>query len=192
MVERLNDLPQNSSVFFIGRYSFDSKLLDNHKDLNCKYDNSTGRINVTYKHRPDLKMEFMSAHKSKGLQADYVFILNNKDARMGFPSKIQDAPILEMLLDNCDQFPFAEERRLYYVALTRAKIKTFLVTVSEKESEFVFEMRDRYGPQLKAERFTCPVCGGKLVKRSGPYGAFWGCSNYRSSGCSFKRQIKKH
>ena len=46
---------------------------------------------------------------------------------MGFPSKIQDAPILDLLLDNCDQYPYAEERRLFYVALTRAKKKVILI-----------------------------------------------------------------
>lgn len=84
---------------------------------------------------------------------------------MGFPSKIQDAAILNLLLDNCDQYPYAEERRLFYVALTRAKKKAFLVTVNNQESEFAMELKERYGNELKREQWECPLCGGKLLKR---------------------------
>ncbi|MBR1383757.1 MAG: topoisomerase DNA-binding C4 zinc finger domain-containing protein, partial [Ruminococcus sp.] len=57
------------------------------------------------------------------------------------------------------------------------------------ESEFVIELRTRYGDEMKRERFECPLCGGKLIKRSGPYGEFYGCSNYKTQGCKFKRKI---
>ena len=191
MIKKLDDLPGNSSVFFIGRYSFDAKLLDDNKLLECQYDKISGLVNVRYHRRPDLKMSFITAHKSKGLQADYVFIVNNKKSRMGFPSKIQDAAILSLLLEDCDQYPYAEERRLFYVALTRAKKKVFIVTVNGKESEFAVELKTRYGDELKKERFECPSCGGKLIRKSGPYGDFYGCSNYKVTGCSYKRKINK-
>ncbi len=187
--KKLNDIPKGSSVFFIGRYSFDSKLLNDSGVFSCQYNNASGFIDVKVKSRPDLKMAFLTAHKSKGLQADYVFIINNRKSRMGFPSKIQDAPILDLLLDNCEQYPYAEERRLFYVALTRAKKKVFIVTVSGQESEFAMELKKRYGDELKQEQYECPLCGGRLVKHSGPYGEFFGCSNYRTTGCSYKRKI---
>ena len=177
-------------MLFIGRYSFDAKLLSDSGLFSCQYNNTSGFIDVKVKSRPDLNMVFLTAHKSKGLQADYVFIINNKNSRMGFPSKIQDAPILDLLLDNCDQYPHAEERRLFYVALTRAKKKAFIVTVNGQESEFAMELRERYGDELKKEQFECPLCGGRLVKRSGPYGEFFGCSNYRTTGCTYKRKIR--
>ncbi len=135
-------------------------------------------------------MSFLTAHKSKGLQADYVFIINNKDSRMGFPSKIQDAPILSLLLDNDEQYPHAEERRLFYVALTRAKKKAYILTVQGHESEFARELKNEYRNELKNERFECPLCGGQLIKKSGPYGAFLGCSNYQTKGCTYK--VKLH
>lgn len=190
MAKRLEDLPRDSSVFFIGRYSFDAKLLSDSGLFECQYNNVSGFVEVKYRKRTDLKMNFITAHKSKGLQADYIFIINNKKSRMGFPSKIQDAAILSLLLDNCDQYPYAEERRLFYVALTRAKKKAFLVTVSNQESEFAMELKERYGEELKREQWECPLCGGKLLKKSGPYGEFFGCSNYQSSGCTYKRKIK--
>ena len=104
-------------------------------------------------------------------------------------SKIQDAAILNLLLDNCDQYPYAEERRLFYVALTRAKKKAFLVTVNNQESEFAMELKERYGNELKREQWECPLCGGKLLKKKGPYGGFFGCSNYKTTGCRYKRRI---
>lgn len=189
MSKRLNDIPKGSSVFFIGRYLFDAKILSDSGLFSCQYNNTSGFVDVKSKVRPDLNIAFMTAHKSKGLQADYVFIVNNKKARMGFPSKIQDAPILDLLLDNCDQYPHSEERRLFYVALTRAKKKACLITVNGQESEFALELRERYGDELKKEQFECPRCGGRLVKRSGPYGEFFGCSNYRTAGCTYKRKI---
>lgn len=189
MVKKLDDLPQNSSVYFIGRYSFDGKLLTNNAMLTCSYNNVTGMTDVVYKKRRDLKMQFLTAHKSKGLQADYVFIINNKKSGMGFPSQIQDAPILDLLLESCDQFSHSEERRLFYVALTRAKKKAYIVTVKGQESEFAIELKERYTEELKKEQFECPLCGGKLLRRSGPYGEFFGCSNYRETGCKYKRNI---
>lgn len=189
MVEKLNDLPKGSSVFFIGRYSFDEKLLSDSGRLDLRYNNVEKTNEIIYGKRPDLKMSFVTAHKSKGLQADYIFIINNKKSRMGFPSKIQDSPILNLLLDSCEQFPYAEERRLYYVSLTRAKKKAYIVTVNGKESEFAMELKKQYGEELKREQFTCPDCGGRLIKRTGPYGDFFGCSNYSTRGCKYKRKI---
>lgn len=189
MVEKLNDLPKGSSVFFIGRYSFDAKILSGSGMLDLRYNNAENTKEIIYRKRPDLKMSFVTAHKSKGLQADYIFIINNKKSRMGFPSKIQDSPILNLLLDSCEPFPYAEERRLYYVSLTRAKKKVYIVTVNGKESEFAMELKMRYGEEMKIEQFTCPNCGGRLIKRTGKYGDFFGCSHYSTTGCKYTRKI---
>ncbi len=192
MLSRIRGLPQNSTVFFIGRYTFDSRLLSECSLLECKYDVATQIANVVLPDRKDLKMQFLTAHKSKGLQADYVFIINNKDRGMGFPSKIQDDPLVDCLLEGKESFPFAEERRLFYVALTRAKKKAFLVTDMCNSSIFSIELRRRYGDSLCGEAIKiCPVCGGILVKRNGQYGAFYGCSNYRSLGCTYKQKIEQ-
>ena len=192
MTRKLDDLPKESSVFFIGRYTFDSKLLIDSGLLDCRFNKVTGFVDVKYSGRTDLKMNFITAHKSKGLQADYVFIINNKKSRMGFPSKIQDAAILNLLLDNCDSYPYAEERRLFYVAMTRAKKKFFLVTVNNRESEFAQELKNQYKEELKREQWECPLCGGRLLKKKGPYGEFFGCSNYKTIGCKYKRKIIKY
>lgn len=54
------------------------------KNAYCHYNNVSGFIDVRYKSRPDLNMSFLTAHKSKGLQADYVFIINNKNREWAF------------------------------------------------------------------------------------------------------------
>lgn len=191
MIQKLDDLPKGSTVYFIGRYSFDSKLLDNNLSLKCKYDNEHGIVNVLYPKRSDLKMSFITAHRSKGLQADYIFIINNKQNGLGFPSRIQDDPIVDILLEAQETYPFAEERRLFYVALTRAKKKSFIVTVDGNESLFVKELEQRYEKEIKQERFTCPSCGKKLVVRTARTGSnvgkqFYGCSGYPE--CKYTRK----
>ena len=188
--DRLMELPDKSSVFFIGRYGLDIDFIKDSLGFACKYDNAGGKTVVVFARRKDLKIEFLTAHHSKGLQADYVFILNNRRSYKGFPSKMQDAPILSLFLDNCDSYQYAEERRLFYVALTRAKVKVILLTLAGKESEFVGELRSVYASQMKLEAFTCPRCGGRIIKKDGKYGEFYGCENFRTKGCEFTRNIR--
>ncbi len=191
MVEKLKELPSKSTVLLLGRYRFDIKLLDGQGQLSYQYDAALGRIEVRFARRPDLQITYRTVHGSKGLQADYVFLLNNKANGMGFPSQIADPPILQLLLDNCDHYPFAEERRLFYVAITRAKKKVWLVTTKENESVFVKEIDEVYGEDMRKAQYTCPMCGGHLVRKKGPYGEFFGCSNYKTNGCRYKRNIAK-
>lgn len=189
MLERLDQLPKDSTVFFIGRYNFDSRMLDACPGLTCKYDNVNSYVGISYSKRPDLKMVFITAHRSKGLQADYVFIINNKRNGMGFPSTIQDDPAIDILLEGADDYPFAEERRLFYVSLTRAKKKVFLLVVKDKESVFAQEIHSRYGNDMRKDLYSCPQCGAPLVRRSGKYGDFYGCTNFSKTGCNYKRNI---
>ena len=116
-------------------------------------------------------------------------MLNNRDGTMGFPSRVENDPAVDLLLSCSDDYPDAEERRLFYVALTRVRKKVFLLTLEGKESSFVGELRGLWGDKMKGARFECPLCGGRLFVREGPYGKFWGCENYRTSGCRFTRRI---
>lgn len=85
------------------------------------------------------KIEFLTVHKSKGLEADYVILLQcNKDT-YGFPSRVSDDPSLQYVLTASDRFPYGEERRLFYVAITRAKIKTWVLYDTRFPSVFVNE-----------------------------------------------------
>lgn len=190
MIERLQELPQNSSVFFIGRYRFDKDMLAKEEKLSVLYDNTRETTIVKLAGRPDLDMRFYTAHGSKGLQADYVFIINNKKKGMGFPSKLENPLLVELLLEQADQYPYAEERRLFYVALTRARKRVYLLTLGDDISIFAQELKDKYVAEIKRCNYSCPLCGAALLQKEGKYGAFWGCSNYSKTGCRFTRAIK--
>ena len=125
-------IPSDKSVFLLGRYSFDdyylSFMYQSIKEGNRFYYVIGGR-----------KIEFLTVHKSKGLEADYVILLQcNKDT-YGFPSLVSDDPVLSYVLTKGDQFPFGEERRLFYVAITRAKMKTLVLYDKRFPSVFVDE-----------------------------------------------------
>ena len=183
--EKLKLFDKDSTVYFLGRYSFDIDILKNNNNFILKYNVQDNTIDITYYKRKDLKIKFLTVHKSKGLQADYVIILNNKNYGMGFPSKINDLPLIKLLLaSGLEEYPFAEERRLFYVALTRSKKQTLLLTVENNKSIFANELESDYkhlmktNTELKRNIYKCPKCGGRLVARSGQYGRFMGCSNY--------------
>lgn len=142
LADKLQELPQDSTVFLIGRYTDDKDIL-NYKDspFSIRFSTVDNKFIVCLNERPDLDIEFLTAHKSKGLQADYVFILNNKRNSMGFPSRIHNEPVINFLLRKGDDFLFSEERRLFYVALTRAKREVWLLVDSDNCSSFVKELR---------------------------------------------------
>ena len=125
-------IPADKSIFLLGRYSFDDYY------LSFLY-KSVKEGNRFYYFIGDRKIEFLTIHKSKGLEADYVIILQcNKDT-YGFPSMVSDAPVLDYVLTKSDQYPYGEERRLFYVAITRAKIKTYVLYDKRFPSVFVDE-----------------------------------------------------
>ena len=128
----VDSIPSDKSIFLLGRYSFDDYYLSfmykSIKEGNRFYYIISGR-----------KIEFLTVHKSKGLEADYVILLQcNKDT-YGFPSLVNDDPVLNYVLTESDQFPYGEERRLFYVAITRAKIKTLVLYDRRFPSVFVDE-----------------------------------------------------
>ena len=128
----VTSIPSGKSIFLLGRYSFDdyylSFMYQSVKEGNRFYYVIGGR-----------KIEFLTVHKSKGLEADYVILLQcNKDT-YGFPSLVNDDPVLNYVLTKSDQFPYGEERRLFYVAITRTKIKTLVLYDKRFPSVFVDE-----------------------------------------------------
>lgn len=128
----ITSIPADKSVFLLGRYSFDDYY------LSFMY-KSVKEGNRFYYIIGDRKLEFLTVHKSKGLEADYVILLQcNKDT-YGFPSRVSDDPSLQYVLTASDRFPYGEERRLFYVAITRAKVKTWVLYDTRFPSVFVDE-----------------------------------------------------
>ena len=178
---------QNSSVLLIGRYGFEEAQLAKQNDY---FVFKNGHIcSVKY---PMLKMTYLTAHSSKGLGYDNVIIVNGKDAILGFPSKIVDDPVMKLVIKDTEKVDYAEERRLFYVALTRTKNRVYIITPIHRPSKFILEIKDKFqnvlldGEELKPEEslknlVACPICGYPLQKRTNANfksaSTLWICSN---------------
>lgn len=178
----------DKSVLLIGRYGFDGRNLSKLDDF---FDYQNGK--VISKKYPELNISFLTAHSSKGLGYDNVIIINGRDDIMGFPSKIEDDPVMKLVIKEDEKIDFAEERRLFYVALTRTKNRVYIVTPQHKPSKFILEIKDHFtnvilkGTELSPVesvdyRRACPICGYPLQRRKNNNFKFknnslWICSN---------------
>ena len=179
--------PSNSSILLLGRYGFDARNLCYSQDF--LYDEANNKI-VSKKY-PRAKLEYLTAHRSKGLGYDIVIIVNARDEMYGFPSQIEDDPIMKLVTRDDQSFDYAEERRLFYVAMTRTKNRVYIVTPEQRPSKFVLELLEDYpGVVLNgnlnrnhARGLTnmkrCPICGYPLQLRyNRNYGLkLWICTN---------------
>lgn len=185
MREILAENPK-SSILLLGRYNFDGFNLT--KSADFEYWEKTGT--VTSKTFEQIEMDFMTVHRAKGLGYDNVIIINAVDSIYGFPSKIQDDPILHYVVNVDHSIAYAEERRLFYVALTRTKNRVYIVTPQQRPSEFVRELVADYQnvtvrgeldkpQQVSSEMKRCPICGYPLQLRyKKAYGLrLWICTN---------------
>ena len=168
-------------IFALSRYKHFINLYQDHKDLfSVRYNEIDKTYIITYIEFPHLPVEFLTVHRSKGLQSDYVILLNCVSGQYGFPSEQADDPILNLLLSKSDQFKNGEERRLFYVALTRSKTKTFITTNSTYKSKFINEIDPNY---IENPESKCPLCkDGDILTREGvTNGRTWvkySCSNW--------------
>lgn len=179
----------DKTVLLIGRYNFDGKNLAALEDF-FKWENNR----LISKKYPELDIAFMTAHASKGLGRDNVIIINGKDDVLGFPSKIEDDPVMKLVIKDDETIEFEEERRLFYVALTRTKNRVYIITPQLRPSKFILEIKDKFtnvilrGVELnpqddKTIKHECPCCGYPLQKRKSNFkfmnGAktLWICSN---------------
>ena len=137
----------------------------------------------------NLRVTFRTMHGAKGLEADYIVIPGMTTGTHGFPSTIADDPVLGLAMPAPESFPRAEERRLLYVALTRARRAVLLISHPQRMSPFTVELlRDphvRLAGHDDVPAQICPGCGqGVLVRRNGRFGPFLGCSAYPMCTCT--------
>ncbi|MFG1495156.1 UvrD-helicase domain-containing protein [Saccharospirillum sp. HFRX-1] len=234
VLARLEQIAEpGSSVYLLARNKFTYPKKSDIKSLNRRY--------------PSLTLSRDTIHKSKGREADYVVLLGLESGDYGLPSQMQENALIAALLPKMESYTYAEERRLFYVALTRAKHRVYLITDMTVTSEFIIELLDDNYP-VETEEFdtsvsqklfrmmkcircktgsmvyrrnsyrctneplcnhtetacltcksqmyrqgrfrlctnanckswvpTCPKCASDLKQRTGPYGEFWGCSQY--------------
>ena len=168
--------PNNNKVYLLARYWHQLPDINQLRLLKHQYSM--------------LKIECQSFHASKGKEADYVIVMGLTTGKHGFPSEKQTPPLVDALLPQGDKFEHAEERRLFYVALTRAKHKVYLLTDMTNTSDFVMELlKGKYFVEInefkvsllqkEVDKITCNKCNiGILKEKVGPYGDFLSCSLY--------------
>lgn len=178
----ISEFGKDSSILILGRNKFDFEILIGSQLFQWHRDGT-----LMYWDSPETPIRFLTAHKSKGLEADNVILLNFQNSTLGFPNKIADDPVLALVLAEPEDFLYAEERRLLYVALTRTKNRVFVLTDSRKPSEFFKEFKHSKSVFILnketdiADLPCCPKCrtGHLLSRRNERTGKFFvGCSNY--------------
>jgi DNA helicase-4 len=178
--EIVASLPKDEEILLMGRYNYDAMSVG----FTGKIGANDNRIRVKIAGR---ELFFLSVHSAKGLEADHVILVNCNQGAYGFPSLIEDDPILDFVLSKSESYPFAEERRLFYVAMTRAKKRMYVLYDKQRPSPFISE----FMLHLEVGSYICPKClEGKIVSiKDGttdtgvPYRSFV-CSN-REGGCDF-------
>lgn len=201
----------NHKILLLGRYEKDKEIL-----LSTNYFTEyRGKIKSTVD--KDANLSFLTIHKSKGLSADSVILVNAVDDILGFPSKIEDMPIIELLKDYNQALPngsftpplvsgfkegimYPEERRLFYVAMTRTKNKFYIAVPNSKKSMFVKEI-SKYNQVIEHKDIiksispittnkSCPNCNYPLnmVNYKGKDFFIYKCSNTK---CEFKTMFPK-
>ncbi len=177
---------EHPKILLLGRYGFDGYNLT--KSADFMYDDKTGSVS-SKKYNADY-FDFMTVHRAKGLGYDHVIIINARNETYGFPSQVQEDPVLKYVAKDDHSYDYAEERRLFYVALTRTKNRVYIITPQQHPSEFVLELIRDYPqvevfgeidkePQEKHMDKRCPICGYPLQLRyKKAYGLkLWICTN---------------
>ncbi len=157
ITEIVEQIPKHESIYILGRYKSTITTLTKRK-----HDFSKDVILNIAGH----KVRFLTIHSAKGLEADHVIVLgcNNR----AIPSIIQDDPIMNYVLSGADGFKDAEERRVFYVAMTRARKTTYLIYDKRQPSYFIGEFGAfRSNPNQTSE--ICQRCknGNICIKDHG-------------------------
>lgn len=188
ILREINKIDNKANVLILGRNNKDieSISLDNRIYIDFKESKETKTI-VKVREFPNMKFSYSTVHGSKGLEEDYVIIINADDSRFGFPNKVEDDELLDMVLSSKSNYEYAEERRLWYVALTRTRNYTYIIANNANPSIFVKEIENKclvMNPSIEVNEdgeISCPYCkSGRLVLRTNESegSKFYGCSNY--------------
>ncbi|HEA19013.1 MAG TPA: AAA family ATPase [Pseudoalteromonas prydzensis] len=162
-----------TSVYFLARFWFQLPTNADIKAMQVKY--------------PLLNIQSQTFHAAKGKEADHVVIIGLQKGKHGFPCEKVTPAIIDALLPEQEDFAFAEERRLFYVALTRAKQRAYIIADMANSSCFVSELIAEHDieldeftsdvEQLHIADINCMRCDtGVLKKQTGRFGPFYGCS----------------
>ena len=188
VLKQIYEINKYAKILILGRnnHDIDDYLFNKEKFVVSYYGESKIKKIKSLDFK-SLEIEFCTVHGSKGLEEEYVIVLNADDSRLGFPNKTEDDELLKLVLSDKSSYKYAEERRLWYVALTRTKNYVYLMVNYNRPSVFVQEILkkcDIINPEIYNESsniINCPHCKtGKLVTRKvkDSESEFFGCSNY--------------
>jgi len=164
---------EDGSILILGRYNFDGDQLEK----SGLFEYKTRGSKLTSVKYPKLNITFMTVHMAKGLGYDNVIVVNGKNETYGFPSKIEDDPVLSFVIKGDNSIDYAEERRLFYVALTRTKNRVYFIAPEQNPSEFLLEIKHDYKSVIlkgewneeeiiqRSAKKSCPICGYPLQYR---------------------------
>lgn len=195
--EILSEYGEQSSILLIGRYNYDMYKLYRTN----RFSELPGGTIRSEKY-PNAKITFMTAHSSKGLGYDNVILINMFEGKFGFPCQIEDDPIIKLVTYEDNSMPFAEERRLFYVAMTRTKNRVYIAAPKTKPSRFLVELIKDFNIPHNDEinmqvvdlfNLRCPVCGFPLkYEFNKNYGLnLWICTN-EAELCDFMTNDRTH
>jgi DNA helicase-4 len=181
MIDSIEDSP--AKVLVLGRYNQKFyKEID--RSIFKDYSRQTqGTLDVRLASTLDIK--YLTIHRSKGREADYVILIGLRSGTYGFPCEIEDDPVLKLVLSQEEMFPNAEERRLLYVGVTRAKKKVFLLADRSAISSFISETQDNENVTVIGEEpdlVECPSCGKGFINKNLEKSSHY-CSN---PACNYK------
>lgn len=139
IIQRIIKNDKKGNILILGRYNEDIEFLIDNKIFRKGTNDS-----IVYIPNSNVKIDFLTIHSSKGLGYDNVILINAINGSHGFPSKIKDEPIIDVLnKQSKEKIEYPEERRLFYVALTRTKNSIYILTPLapySKRSSFVNEI----------------------------------------------------
>lgn len=183
IVKKIRQQDKNGTIAILSRYRY---LINDAKEQLSK-----ARLSDNVK--------FWTFHGSKGLEADYCILVGFAQGKTGFPNENKDDEVVEALLPSLDEYPHSEERRLMYVALTRAKKKSYIIADPAAPSSFINELiSPKYDLHIVSEAFKesyrkifkCPSCtDGYFKKIDGKFGTFLKCSSEKA--CLIKPRVCK-
>jgi len=193
----INEFGIESSILLVGRYNFDGYKLCNTGKFSALQNDK-----IMSEKYPEADLTLMTAHRAKGLGFDNVIILNMFESKFGFPCQLEDDPIMKLVRYEDTSVPFAEERRLFYVALTRTKNRVFILAPLNKPSQFLIELINNYNiyhsGRINMEKvdyfyLRCPNCNYPLkYEFNKNYGLIlWLCTN-EPEICDFMTNNKTH
>jgi DNA helicase-4 len=190
IINKITNIHPKHKILILGRYNKDKNILL-YSNFFLEY-----RGKIKSRSNPKANITFLTVHKSKGLGFDDVILINGSDELYGFPSKQEDKPIIKLLKNNTNEhIAYPEERRLFYVAMTRTKNKFYITVPESKKSIFIKEIEDysnvivnkkviKYNHRLSTN-YICPKCKNKLeiINYRDNNFYIYKCSN---KSCSYK------